>query len=267
MRSLLMPPSSMLDGIPEQLWYRVQRARGCVLMLDFDGTIAPLHARRGAAAAPAQTRELLEQVRDSGSTRLAVVSGRPVHDLAARLPGLGVALFGVHGTEWLQPDGRKAHAPLEEHARRLLARAYASALTWADSSRIERKRGAIVLHTRDLPTDERAALHDACASAWGRLTSDRALRLDLGEGSAELRVRVPDKGTVVRTLHADSSPGVLGVFVGDDLTDEDGFAAVGEWGFGVRVGPPGASTLAQAWLPGSEAMPEFLERWLDATRH
>jgi trehalose-6-phosphatase len=55
------------------------------------------------------------------------------------------------------------------------------------------------------------------------------------------------------------------VFVGDDVTDEDAFEAVREWGFGVRVGDPAASSIAQGRLPSSDAVPEFLAEWARVT--
>ena len=54
-----MPPSDMLDGIPEPLWRRVRAASARVLLLDYDGTIAPLRARREDAATPPEVRARL----------------------------------------------------------------------------------------------------------------------------------------------------------------------------------------------------------------
>lgn len=255
----------MPDDIPEALWRRVRDARERVLMLDFDGTLAPLRARREDAAVPLEVRALLDRVRDSGRTRLAIVSGRPASELAERLPGFGVPLFGVHGAEWKLPDGSEARVPLEEGVESALARAAERAHEWAGAAHLERKHGALVLHARHLPPRERDALLDSCTRAWSPLARDGALRFDRGAASAELRASAAHKGAAVRALRELAPAGALGVFVGDDLTDEDGFEAVRDWGFGVRVGPGTLPTRAQARLPVFEAVPGFLERWLATT--
>lgn len=260
-----MPPSSMLDGIPEPLWRRVRDASARVLVLDYDGTIAPLRDRREDAATPPEVRARLERVRDAAGTALAIVSGRPVHELDARLSALGVPLHGTHGTEWKRPGTPITRAAIPPDAELALERAWTDAYAWAEGASLERKHGAIVLHARALPEPERTARLHACARAWAPLAGGGALRFDRGESSAELRMRAPHKGVVVRALLADAPPDALGVCVGDDLTDEDMFEAVRAHGFGVRIGPPGVTTLAEGRLPGSRALPAFLDRWLAET--
>ena len=262
-----MPPSDMLDGIPEPLWRRVRAASARVLLLDYDGTIAPLRARREDAATPPEVRARLERVRDSGATSLAIVSGRPLHELEERLAGLGVALYGTHGTEWKRPGEREGRAVLPADDARALADAYARARAWTDGPMLERKHGAIVLHARTLPATERSAMLDACEATWAAFARGGTLRFDRGEASAELRVRAPHKGMVVRERLTVAPEGAIGVFVGDDVTDEDAFEAVRAHGFGVRVGDEHATTFAEGRLPGAEAMTAFLDRWLETTNH
>lgn len=260
-----MSPSDIADGIPDALWRRVRDACERVLMLDFDGTLAPLRPRPEDAAVPPEVRALLDRIHDDGHTRLAIVSGRPAAELAERLSGLRVPIFGAHGAEWTLPDGTAARVPLASEVVRALALAAERADEWAGAAHVERKHGALVVHARHLAGPERDALLDSCTRAWAPLAQHGALRFDRGAASAELRASAVHKGVAVRALRERAPAGALGVFVGDDLTDEDAFEAVRDWGFGVRVGPRGKPTYAQARLPECEAVPGFLARWLAAT--
>ncbi|MBZ0088901.1 MAG: hypothetical protein K8H90_00840, partial [Thermoanaerobaculia bacterium] len=81
------------------------------------------------------------------------------------------------------------------------------------------------------------------------------------DGGWELRARGRDKGTAVEAIGARLGGQAFAVYAGDDETDEDAFAAVSRFGFGVRVGTGDRSTRAHARLPDVAAMAAFLEIW------
>jgi trehalose-phosphatase len=262
-----MTSHKLLIGIPAALWRMVVLARRRLLMLDYDGTLAPLTLERSEALPEPRSLDLLKRIAESDHTSIAIVSGRPLREIEAQLGTLRATFVGEHGWEWRGPNGELVRKPLDETLLHALEAAERIAASNGWSELIERKRSAIVLHTRALAKPEALEIEERCLSAWGRLAGEARMTLDRIDGGIELRAGDPNKGTVVLSLMSQVGLGALGVFVGDDVTDEDAFDAVKDWGFGVRVGDTEAPSIAQGRLPSSDAVPEFLEEWLRLTGH
>jgi len=79
-----------------------------LLLLDYDGTLAPFRVDRFTARPWAGVRELLQRIQQRGKTRMVVITGRPAAEIAPML-GLDPPLevWGLHGAERLYPDGRR----------------------------------------------------------------------------------------------------------------------------------------------------------------
>jgi trehalose-phosphatase len=75
----------------------------------------------------------------------------------------------------------------------------------------------------------------------------------------------PNKGDAVRSVVASLDPNVPVACLGDDLTDEDAFQALGERGLSVLVKADYRETLAQAWIRPPQELLHFLERWLSSS--
>jgi trehalose 6-phosphate phosphatase len=189
------------------------------LVLDVDGTLAPIVARPELAEVPAETKA--ELARLAGRYRLvACVSGRAGDD-AARLVGVErVEYVGNHGLE-LDP---RAHRLADEIAR----------FREAVALPVEDKGLSLTYHYREAADEEaaRAALEDVAARA-------QAAGLVARWGRKVLEIRPPleaDKGTAVRELLA-RSQARLGLYAGDDTTDLDAFAGLASAGLehAVRV--------------------------------
>jgi trehalose-phosphatase len=253
-----------LQGIPTALWREVRLAGHRLLMLDYDGTLAPFRAAREEAVPWPRSLERLRAITAGAHTAVAVVSGRPVAALLSLLGPLDADVVGEHGWERRDRGGDTAREPLPAPLRAQLdaARARAEAHGWG--GRLERKRSGLVLHVRDLPPARARDVLERGAEAWSGPASHPQLRLDQIDGGLELRARGHDKGTAVRRLLSRQAPGTLAVFVGDDVSDEAAFAVVREHGFGVRVGERSRDSLAQAALPSYRAVPAFLDAWLAA---
>ncbi len=255
-------PLHPLEGIPLRLWRAVSLAPHRLLMLDHDGTLALLQAVRADAIPPPRTLELVERIATSAGTAVAIVSGRPVHELKALVGPLPLTLVGEHGWESCDLSGRVARYALPEGAAAQLEHAEELARHAGLESYLECKRSSLAVHTRGL---ERAAAHDVEAVAtrvWDAERVGRSMRLVRFDGGLELRLLGHDKGSAVAQLLERERPGTLAVYLGDDLTDEDAFEAVRDLGFGVRVGAPDRPTVATGWLAGPGEVAAFLEEWL-----
>jgi len=260
-----MHATHALHGVPTQLWRLVELARHRLLMVDYDGTLAPFVVDREHAWPHPRSLEWLRRIAEDGRTSVVVVSGRPLADLARLVGDLPVTLYGEHGWEQRAPDGSIVRPPLDRMVAAAIEEAERLALSLGAGDRIERKRSGLVLHTRGLSDADARALEQRCAEAWQGLARLGLLRLDHINGGLEIRARQRDKGTVVLSLVSHAEPGTLAVFVGDDVTDEDAFEVVRDYGFGVRVGDDDRPSSAMARIATCEGVADWLERWWTVT--
>ena len=207
------------------------------LFLDFDGTLAPLAPRPQDVQVPTWVRPALALLAQRHDGALAIVSGRPIAQIDAFLAPLRLPAAGAHGAEWRDVAGHLAtrHAP---PPAAVLERAAALAAEHAGLI-LEPKSSGLSLHFRARPELEavcRQALGAALAGVPGGAASWEWLH---GHFVFELKQRVVSKGVALGALMARPPfAGRVPVFVGDDVTDEDGIgAAQAVGGFGVRVGP------------------------------
>jgi trehalose 6-phosphate phosphatase len=187
--------------------------------------------------------------------RLAVISGRPLHDIDRILDGAAPAAAGVHGLERRSAAGVvRRSAPHPTVA--LVAEVFHGLAAAEPGLLVEDKGLSVALHYRNAP--EAAGVAEA---AGERLAKQTGLRLQRGECVVELRTPGADKGDALRAF-MDEPPfrGALPIFVGDDLTDEAGFAAADALGgYGIRVGSPERPTAARYALANIEAVLSWLE--------
>jgi trehalose 6-phosphate phosphatase len=191
--------------------------RRAAILLDVDGTLAPIVERPEDARVPDDTRR--EVARLAGRYALvACVSGRPGHEVERMLSVPGVAIVGEHGLEL---------APEAERWAETVA-AFASTVDWP----AERKRLSLSFHFR-------RADDEAAARAYLERVAEGAEREGLVPrwGRMVLEVRPPvaaDKGTAVRALVTQAGVD-RGLYAGDDTTDLDAFRGLDGLAHAVRV--------------------------------
>jgi trehalose 6-phosphate phosphatase len=202
------------------------------LFLDLDGTLAGIEPHPGAVGPDPRRNSLLVRLSRALDGRLAVVSGRAIEDIDRILGGQIAAVAAVHGLDRRTASGERVSTEPPRGMGEARAAA-ASALAGRPGVLIEDKGLAFAIHYRSAP--ELAA--EACDLA-GRLASAFGLELQPGSMVVELRAPGHDKGDAVEAFMAEPPfQGRAPVFVGDDLTDEDGFEAAARLGgFGVLVG-------------------------------
>lgn len=198
---------------------------------DFDGTLAGIARAPALAAADPRALSSLRELSRVPWTTTSVVSGRSLADLRSRVgDGGGEVLIGSHGAE-LPP----ANPPLTPDQSRLLAWLENSLRPIASSAAgtfVEVKPTAVALHTREVePALGKAVVESAltaCASVAG-------VHVRFGAEVVEFSVAASNKGDAVR--HLRDRTGATGIlFVGDDATDEDAFAALAPADVGIKVG-------------------------------
>lgn len=255
-----MPHS--LTEVPLRQWRLLSLSRHRLLLLDYDGTLAPLQVARDHANPMPRSIELVRQIAEEGHARVAILSGRPVRELQQLLPDLRVDMVGEHGWEqYSEATGLVLH-PLPDGVEPRLEAAAARLSEQAPAARLERKRSSLAVHTRGLPAGEAESITELARSLWQPLAEGAPLELCEFNGGLELISHGRDKGVAARALLEQEPAGTFATYLGDDATDEDVFEALLEIGFCVRVGGPNGPTLASGWIQGPEAVADFLEEWL-----
>lgn len=252
--------------VPHGLWDALERPVGRLLILDYDGTLAPFRRDRNHATMLHGIRPLLHELARTRGDCVAIVSGRPLATLQPLVGPLPVTLFGEHGWERRGPRGAVHRYRLAAPTAIDLARAVARAEERGLRSHLEVKRTAVVLHTRGLPVARARALENSAVTAWAPIDARGRVRLAPIAGGIELRASARDKGSAVHSLVRHHPDARLVVMVGDDRTDEDAFAALPRRGFGLRVGHAGHPTGADGWLASPVEVREFLTAWLGCER-
>ncbi len=241
------PPESVVSSTrPSDTPPVVERP---LLLLDYDGTLAPFHEDPLQAYPFAGVSELLERL---GRTHpLWIITGRRLADLEILL-NLPLNAVGMHGAQEgvIGGDVHLHIAPdVEEKLRRLRA-----ALPDIPGLRLEEKGPAFALHYRGAPNEDRMV------SALKTWAADVPEGIDAiwGKKVLEMRPAGVTKGTAVRRL-AKQHPGRMPVFLGDDVTDEEAFEALGDEAVTIKVGPE--PTRARYRLPDIEAVVRYLQRY------
>jgi trehalose 6-phosphate phosphatase len=213
-----------------------QPAPRLALFTDFDGTLVDIADTPDGIAVPDGLTEELDAAAERFGHALAVITGRRIADIDLYLDQPAFAIAGSHGAERRRADGTLI-IPTDD----MLAGAEAIAdrlrpfVEAHDGLLLEVKDAAVALHFRQAPDEEAAsaaAIRDAATDVGG-------FSVIAGKQVFEARPTGIDKGEAVRAfMQEEPFLGRLPIFIGDDLTDEDGFRAAQDLGgVGIKLGP------------------------------
>jgi trehalose-phosphatase len=256
----------------EQVAERFRNARRILIMSDFDGTLTPIALRPEEATIPERTKELLQALAQQPRVVIGIISGRALDDLRSKVGVEGVTYAGNHGLEIEGPEVVFVN-PAAEMARSAVQRLHrdlSRALAGIGGVVIEDKRLTLSVHYRLVDpekTDHVKSVFDEIVS--GMSATDR-VRTTVGKKVLEVRPDVDwDKGKAIsllldRQADAEGEGEVLPVFLGDDVTDVDGFSAVEErGGISVFVGDEVENRFAGYYLRSPAEVQQFLRLLLD----
>lgn len=204
------------------------------LFLDFDGTLVDIAPRPGDVRVDQRLSHLLSRLSLTLDRRVAIVSGRPASQIRALLPRQSLAIAGSHGAELVWPDGRESSNPRLAFGAEML-----SQLRWFAQEHpgvlVEEKPFGLALHYRLAPCTK-----DLCIQLVERLASESGYPIQTGKQVVELKSTLANKSdAIVAFMREPPMQGTYPVFIGDDDTDEAGFAmAKSLGGSGILVGAP-----------------------------
>jgi trehalose 6-phosphate phosphatase len=220
------------------------------LLLDVDGTLLDFAPTPESVVVPHDLLAALRVLRARLDNALAMVTGRPVEQVDALFGDLPHAVAGEHG-------GAIRHAPGEPPRRARLPdvpdawwRAAETVVAAHDGAYLERKPRGFVFHYRGTPALAPVLEAEARRILAGREEDYRLLPANM---AWEIKPRGADKGTAVEALmSAAPFAGRVPVYIGDDVTDEDGMrVARAMGGLGLRVADTfGDAAGVRRWLQG-----------------
>jgi trehalose 6-phosphate phosphatase len=223
---------------------------------DFDGTLVELASTPDGIFVPRSVPDILAALRRATNGAVAVVSGRGIDNIDSflQMPDLPVA--GMHGAERRDSNGDVQRIGFNDERLLRMEHALEKVVSANPGMLLEIKGAALALHYRNAADREPAA-----RAATEKLVHEYADAYVLQPGKMvyEIKPKDVDKGRAVRAYM--SEPPFTGrrpVFIGDDLTDEKGFAVVNEFdGLSVKVGP--GDTVARNRIESVELLLDWLQ--------
>ena len=250
---------------------RIKQSKQRLLLCDYDGTLTPIVDSPEMANLTDEMRKLLTGlVRNPGVT-VAIVSGRALADIKERVGISGVIYAGNHGFEIEGPEIRFIHPLAEEISSimHLMGTVLMRAMSRVKGVTVEDKGMTLSVHYRLVDDDQMPQVNAAFENTVGTARKLGKIRTTSGKKVHEVRPAIPwHKGNAVKLIfdrvsHPRKKGGVLPMYLGDDLTDEDAFKAVnGLNGISILVGEATQVSAAGYYLNSTSEVNSLLAELL-----
>jgi alpha,alpha-trehalase len=262
-----------IDSLPsalerkDEIFARLHE-RTPAVFLDYDGTLTPIVEDPNNATLPDRTKKVIKRLIEHYS--VAVISGRDLSDVQDMV-GIGsIAYAGSHGFDIVGPGGRYRNQEMGERFLPALKRAEAEmrkAIRDIPGAKLEHKRFAITVHYRQVGNANINTVRQRFDNVSSRYPE---LRKSGGKKVIELRPNIDwDKGKallyLLETLYTDSGR-ILPLYIGDDITDEDAFRAIGAQGVAIAVGNEKRQTAAHYKLRDPGEVTKFLQELAECAK-
>jgi len=233
------------------------------LFLDIDGTLLDIADTPGAVATGCRELALIDALHQAADGALALISGRTIGSIDRLFAPLRLPAAGQHGFERRGADGRRRRHRFPADRLRPVAAELREFAAEHPGVMVEDKGASVALHYRLAP-ELGAAARDALAEAAAPLGA--LVEIQAGKMVWELKPAGADKGTAIAEFLSEPPfEGRVPVFLGDDVTDEQGFRVVAAaGGHAVKVGE--GESAARWRLPDPAAARTWLRGWIDSGR-
>ena len=242
---------------PETLTERVRDAEHLLLLLDYDGTLSPIAPTPDLARPSRELLALLAGLTSRPATEVHIVSGRKRGTLEEWLGTLDVTLHAEHGVWTRDLSGQwRTAVPLASPWREPVLGILHEVTSRTPGSLVEEKTPGLAWHYRMADPEFGAAQANELRVHLAQVLSNEPVEVLQGHKVIEVRPHGVNKGTILSPVLDAVPPDTTILAIGDDVTDEDLFAALPRHAIAVRVG--GGVTRAQFRLAGVEQVHALL---------
>lgn len=254
--------SDLAGACPANLLRLVAGQPSVLLLLDFDGTLSEIVEHPESAALRPGNADLLESLSRKPGSTVGILSGRSLEDVRRRVGVPGLVYGGNHGLEIAGPHLQYRHphaADAIAHFAELAALLNAP-LAKIPGARVENKTLTLTVHYRQTPAEDHARVGAIVNDVAESAIAAGRVRLAAAKSAIELRPSIDwNKGRALELIRSRLAPDAFPIYVGDDATDEDAFAAAqAAGGCAVFVGPAGSPTRARYRLDSPAAVTDAL---------
>lgn len=208
------------------------------MLFDFDGTLSEIVDHPSKAIMIRGWRDRLKKLSKRKHVIIGIVTGRALTDIRSRVGIPGILYAASHGFEIVR--GRKRLLSVgKEHRRplRRLALDLAKALGTIANTQVEFKGTAVAVHYRRTKPNQHALVKRTVRRLAQPLLAEHGWKLTGGKMVLEIRPAAQwNKGKAVEWIWEKLAPQFLPCYIGDDVTDEDAFRALGARGITIRIG-------------------------------
>jgi trehalose 6-phosphate phosphatase len=251
----------------------IQAAKHVLFMIDYDGTLTPIAERPELATLSEDTRQLLQRLVHLPHFTIGVISGRALADLKEKVKISGIIYAGNHGFE-IEGPGWKFISPIADEVRplfRILRQVLSLTLGKVKGVLIEDKGLSLSVHYRQVEDEKITTVEKMVERAVQKPASRGLIRVTPGKKVYEVKPAINwNKGKAIRLLmkkygKGGRHSGLLPIYLGDDLTDEDGFEVINKYGNGIAiyVGEARIDSLANYYLRSPQEVSQFMVKLLE----
>lgn len=216
---------------------KLQQSR-ILLLLDFDGTLAPIVKEPSKAVLPAKIKQWLTKLSSRKGIKVGIVTGRSLEDIRKRVGLKNLIYAANHGMEifyngkFLLRKGLAYKKPL-----RVLAGELRDSLSNIAGVIVENKGLSVAVHFRKTNVKRRPAVKKIVKKLSKPYLEKHKLQLTTGKMILEIRpAKLWNKGKAVLWIWTRLSPKYTPIYIGDDATDEEAFKALRPHGSTIRIG-------------------------------
>ncbi|MCF7935830.1 MAG: trehalose-phosphatase [Synergistales bacterium] len=250
----------------QPFWRNLQHAATGILLLDYDGTLAPFRSDRTRAVPYEGISERVEGLSAAGN-RVVIISGRPAADIVTLFPVAGkLEIWGSHGCEQRLPDGTLHREQLSQRQRTGLQKIEQLARAILPPQAIEQKPFSLALHSRSSSPEAWERFRQQFKAEGEASVREHELSASTFDGGIEVRLPGIDKGDAVHSVLQSGGDSPAVAYLGDDDTDEDAFRALRGRGLPILVRTTWRPTEAELWLVPPEELLHFLDTWADCAQ-
>ena len=247
-----------------------------LLLSDYDGTLTPIVGRPELACLPAYTKYLIQGLAEQPRFTLGVISGRALSDLK-NIVGLNDIVYaGNHGLE-IEGPGISFVNPVAEELKpilRIMHYVLSHLLGTIRGVFVENKGLSLSVHYRLADEHKTGEVERIVQQVAGGVEAVGQARITAGKKVYEVRPAVNwDKGRAIKLLmkrygKGGRRSGLMPIYLGDDLTDFDGFRVIEDYGTGISVfvGEEVQGSNARYFLRSPDEVNLFLSKLLEQAR-